>query len=97
MSDRRARSPRAAGLADGVAAAVRRRQRERQPRVVLYDGTGDPHVLVPSAPGYDELLDVADQMVALLAEGQRADEADEEPAGTDSELASLRGPTELAE
>jgi hypothetical protein len=32
---------RAAGLAEGVAATVRRMQREREPRVLVYDETAD--------------------------------------------------------
>ena len=31
---------RAAGLAEGVAATVRRMQRDREPRVLMYDATG---------------------------------------------------------
>jgi hypothetical protein len=51
------------GLAEGMAAAVRRRQREREPRVVIYDGAGAPRLVAPSASGYDELLDAAKRMV----------------------------------
>jgi hypothetical protein len=65
---------RATGLAEGVAAAVRRRQRERGPRVLLYDAAGHSRLLQPSARGYDRVLAVAEQMVALT----NGDEAKEE-------------------
>ena len=67
MSERRARPVRATGMAEGVAAAVRRRQREREPRVALYDASGSAQVLAPAAPGYDKLLEIAEEMVELTA------------------------------
>lgn len=63
MSERRARPVRATGMAEGVAAAVRRRQRDREPRVVLYDTSGSARVLAPAARGYDDLLEIAERMV----------------------------------
>lgn len=71
MTERRPRTGRVVGIAEGVAAAVRRRQREREPRVVLFDPAGTARVVAPSAPGYDELLDVADEMLALAGERAR--------------------------
>jgi hypothetical protein len=71
MSERRQRSGRVVGIAEGVAVAVRRRQREREPRVVLYDATGAPRLVAPSAPGYDELLEVAERMLTFAGEGKR--------------------------
>jgi hypothetical protein len=44
------------GLAEGVATAVRRRQREREPRVLLYSAPGDPRVLAPGAKVAERLL-----------------------------------------
>ena len=44
---------RAAGLAEGVAATVRRMQRDREPRVLLYDATGYARLLQPEARGYE--------------------------------------------
>ena len=41
---------RAAGIAEGVAATVRRMQRDREPRVLLYDATGDARLLQPDGP-----------------------------------------------
>jgi hypothetical protein len=51
------------GLAEGVATAVRRRQREREPRVLLFDRSGEPSIVAPSALGYDELLEVAERLL----------------------------------
>ena len=61
---------RATAVAEGVAAGVRRRQREREPRVVLYARPGEPRILAPGAKGQDRILEVAERMVAL------ADDAD---------------------
>ena len=63
MNERRARGGRAAGIAGGMAAAVRRRQRDREPRVVVYEAGGAPRMIAPSAPGYDELLDAAERIL----------------------------------
>lgn len=80
---------RATAVAEGVAAAVRRRQREREPRVLLYAGPGDPHLLATGAKGQDRILELAEQMVALVDEAEpptrrearRARRAAEETAG----------------
>lgn len=61
---------RATAVAEGFAAAVRRRQRDREPSVLLYRRPGDPHVLAPGAKGHDTILDLADRMVALVEEAE---------------------------
>ena len=61
---------RATAVAEGVAAAVRRRQRDREPRVLLYRRAGDPRVLAPGAKGHDEILELAERMIALIDEEQ---------------------------
>jgi hypothetical protein len=58
---------RATAVAEGFAGAVRRRQRDREPRVTLYLAPGEPRLLAPGAKGHDELLDVAESMVAAVA------------------------------
>ncbi len=63
---------RAAGLAGGVAATVRRMQREREPRVLLYDETGYARLVQPDGRGYQRLLDIADGMVQLVDEADAA-------------------------
>jgi hypothetical protein len=57
---------RAAGLAEGVAATVRRMQRDREPRVLMYDSTGYARVLQPDARGYESALEVSESMVRVV-------------------------------
>jgi hypothetical protein len=59
---------RATAVAEGVASAVRRRQRDREPRVTLYVAPGEPRLLAPGAKGHDDLLDVAEEMLAAVLE-----------------------------
>ena len=61
---------RAAGLAEGVAATVRRLQREREPRVLVYDETGYARLVQPNGRGYERLLETAERMVALVSEAE---------------------------
>ena len=61
---------RAAGLAEGVAATVRRLQREREPRVLVYDETGYARLVQPNGRGYERLLETAEKMVALVSEAE---------------------------
>jgi hypothetical protein len=63
---------RAAGLAEGVAATVRRMQREREPRVLVYDETGYARLVQPNGRGYERLQDTAERMVALVDEAEAA-------------------------
>ena len=68
---------RATAVAEGVAAGVRRRAREREPRVLLYARPGEPRILAPGAKGQDRILELAEQMVTLVdgSEGTRRDRA----------------------
>jgi hypothetical protein len=61
---------RAAGLAEGVAATVRRLQREREPRVLVYDETGYARLVQPNGRGHQRLLEAAEKMVALVSEAE---------------------------
>jgi hypothetical protein len=100
---------RAAGLAEGVAATVRRMQREREPRLLVYDETGYARLVQPNGRGYERLLETAEGMVALVdqAEAQakprrarRADGGDgTKPPGAQGADAEprLAGRTEAAE
>jgi hypothetical protein len=58
---------RAAGLAEGMAATVRRIQREREPRVIVYDPAGYARLVQPEARGHDRIMDVAEQMLTQVA------------------------------
>ena len=74
MKDRR-KGPisRAAGLAENMAATVRRMQREREPRVLVYDPSGYARLLQPEARGHARVMEVAEDMVAhVSAEGEEA-------------------------
>ncbi len=59
---------RAAGLAEGVAATVRRMQREREPRVLVYDPAGYARLVQPEARGQERIMEIAEQMVASVGE-----------------------------
>ena len=73
MKDRR-KGPigRAADIAEGVAAAVRRMQREREPRVLVYDQTGYARLVQPEARGHERILEIGEQMVELATEAEQA-------------------------
>jgi hypothetical protein len=70
VKDRRGAVARATGLAESVAAAVRRRQQSRLPRVLLYDPAGEPSVLRSGTVDHDEVLFIADGLVAVALEDQ---------------------------
>ena len=55
---------RAAGLAEGMAATVRRMQREREPRVLVYDPAGYARLVQPEARGHDRIMEVAEEMLS---------------------------------
>ena len=59
---------RAAGIAEGVAAAVRRMQREREPRVLVYDQTGYARLVQPEARGHERILEIGERMVEIAAD-----------------------------
>jgi hypothetical protein len=58
---------RAAGLAEGMAATVRRMQREREPRVLVYDPAGYARLVQPEARGHDRIMEVAEKMLTQVA------------------------------
>ena len=65
---RRGPISRAAGLAGGVAATMRRMQREREPRVLVYDPAGYARLVQPEARGHERIMELAEQMVAGMQE-----------------------------
>jgi hypothetical protein len=64
---RRGAFGRASGIAEGVAAAVRRRQQAREPRVLLYDSAGHPRLVPADSAARDRILELAEDMVVLVA------------------------------
>jgi hypothetical protein len=71
---------RAAGIAEGVAAAVRRMQREREPRVLVYDQTGYARLVQPEARGHERILEIGERMVEVAAGAEDAGRGPEEAA-----------------
>jgi len=55
------------GLAAGLAAAARRRQSAREPRVVVYDAAGHARVLGPADPAHERLLAAGRELIELGA------------------------------
>lgn len=68
---------RMSGFAGGVAAAVRRRQQNREPRVLLYDQAGQPRLAL-AGPERDELIVIAERMLAQVDVADEPEEADAE-------------------
>ena len=66
MRERKGAIGRATGLAEGVAATVRRMQRDREDRVLVYDPAGMSQLLHPESRGYERLIDVCARMVAVV-------------------------------
>jgi hypothetical protein len=54
---------RATGIAESMAATVRRLQRDREPRVLFYDPAGESRLIQPESRGYERILDVCERMV----------------------------------
>ncbi|HLM09764.1 MAG TPA: hypothetical protein VK307_08640 [Thermoleophilaceae bacterium] len=61
---------RAAGLAENVAATVRRMQREREPRVLVYDPSGYARLVQLEARGQAEAMEIAEEMVELVSRAE---------------------------
>jgi hypothetical protein len=61
---------RATDIAEDVAAAVRRAQQGRAPRVLLYDERGVSRTLRPEAVGYDRVLDACELLVEAVGAGE---------------------------
>ena len=57
---------RVAGIAEGMAATGRRMQREREPRVLVYDPAGYARLVQPEARGHDRIMEIAEEMVGSL-------------------------------
>jgi hypothetical protein len=84
MKERRGTVGRLAGLAEGVAAGARRRQRERAPRVTVYDAEGEPRLLASADPAYEAIVSAAEQMLDLAAGVPPVSVAGESPAASSS-------------
>ena len=69
MKERGGAVARALGLATEAAAAVRRRQQLRAPRVVLYDAAGHPRLVSPGSETHVELVETASELALLAFDG----------------------------
>ena len=81
MKDRKGPAGRVSGLADGVAAAVRRRQQAREPRIVLFGSDRRPRVLAPGDEAHADLVEVAGRMIDLVTAEVGAQAEAPEPEG----------------
>jgi hypothetical protein len=63
VKERRGTVGRLTGLAEGVAAAARRRQHGRSPRVLVYDEAGHPSVLAAESTDFDAVVAAAQRMI----------------------------------
>jgi hypothetical protein len=92
VRERRGTVGRMTGIAESVAAGVRRRRRDRVPRVVLYDAAGHPRVLPPGAAEHAAIVEVAERLLeAAIRERGPDGEPLDEPA-SEGEAAGEPGP-----
>jgi hypothetical protein len=70
----------AARIAGTIAGGVRRRQQDRTPRALVYDATGEPHVVPAGSEQQVALIEAADALVEIALAGA---EPEEEPAADD--------------
>ena len=68
-------------VTEGLAGAARRRQSEREGRVMLYDERGRPTLVTAGSDEHAELVDSADQLLALLDRKGAERTGDEPPEG----------------
>jgi hypothetical protein len=66
VKERKGAIGRATGLAEGVAATVRRMARDREPRVIVYDAAGYARLLQPESRGHERVLELSGKMVELV-------------------------------
>jgi hypothetical protein len=84
VKDRRGAIGRATGIAEGMAATMRRIQREREPRVMIYDVEGEPTVLQPHSRGYERVLEAAELMVEAVGRERERERERRRQASADS-------------
>ena len=63
-------------IADTISGWSNRRQRAREPRVLVYGADGRPQLIRPDADGHAEIVEAAERLVTLAA-GRDEDEAPE--------------------
>jgi hypothetical protein len=76
VKEKRSAVGRALGLANEAAAAVKRRQQLREPRVVLYDHAGHPRIVPAGTAEHAEIVEVAAELAALAGADVAVGEAE---------------------
>lgn len=79
-----------AKIADTITGTMRRRQRDREPRVLLYDADGRPRTLQPSDDSHPAIVEAAQKLVVLATGRVQA----EEPDRIESDEPNAEEPTE---
>lgn len=62
------RSSIAARIADTITGGVRRRQREREPRAVVYDPAGEPRIVPAGSDEQAALIEAAETLIDLAGD-----------------------------
>ena len=73
------RSSIAARIADTISGGVRRRQREREPRAVVYDASGEPRIVPAGGEERASLIEAAEKLIDLSGASEAAPDADPDP------------------
>lgn len=66
-----------AKIADTITGSMRRRQRGREPRVLLFGADGRPRTLSPSDDAHPAIVDAAEKLVVLATGRPQPEEAPE--------------------
>jgi hypothetical protein len=62
------RSSIAARIADTITGGVRRRQRGREPRALVFNAAGEPRIVSPGSEEQASLIQAAEDLIDLAAE-----------------------------
>jgi hypothetical protein len=66
-------------IADTIAGTMRRRQRDREPRVLIYDAAGLPRTVPSGTETHAQLVETAQRLVDLAGGGEPEPEPAPEP------------------
>jgi hypothetical protein len=73
----------AARIAGTIAGGVRRRQQDRTPRALVYDGSGEPRIVPAGSEEQTRLIEAAELLVGIALAGEA--EGDAPPDSTPGE------------
>ena len=60
-------------IADTITGTMRRRQRDREPRVLIYDAAGLPRLIPAGTEAHTELVETAQRLVDVAGGGEEPD------------------------